>query len=355
MKILSLETSCDETSAAVVENGKKVLGLSIASSLDLHKETGGVVPEVAAREHPLKVWPVIESALDQAKIGLKEIDAVASTTGPGLMPALLTGYLTAKTIAFFLDKPFIPVHHTFGHIYSNFLREAEIIFPIVVLTVSGGHNDLILIKDHFDFEILGRTQDDAAGEAFDKVARLLGLSYPGGPEISKKAEKGNLKEVNLPTPWMNETTDKLKWDRRNFNFSFSGLKSAVRRLVVAKIGEKGDLKDLDQSFVDNCAATFQNNLTEVLAEKAVAASKKYKAKELHLAGGVSANTYLRQKIMQKIKEQGSEVVFRFPEKFIYCTDNAAMIGSVAYFQFKNNIFPNISDVDSSLDLDLFQK
>lgn len=347
MKILAIETSCDETAAAIVEDGQTVLGTSIASSLDLHQVTGGVVPEVAAREHPLKIWPVIEDTLSQAKLKLEEIDAIASTAGPGLLPALLTGYLTAQTIALTLGKTFIPVHHTLGHIYANFLERnpKEIRFPIVVLTVSGGHNQLMLLRDHFDFEVIGQTRDDSAGEAFDKVARLLGLGYPGGPEISRMAKDGDPQKIALPYAWLNENNSKEKWDGANFDFSFSGVKSAVKR-EVEKHGK------LDPQFVRNCSASFQEVATEVLAQKLIGAGEKYGAKEIHLAGGVSANTHLRNKIQTKSE---GKFTFRFPAKFLYCTDNACMIGAVAYYQDKFKIFPEIKDADPNLTLDLFKK
>jgi len=353
MKILAIETSCDETAAAVVEDGQMVLGSSIASSLELHKQTGGVVPEVAAREHPLKIWPVIEDALAQAGLKIEEIDAIAATSGPGLLPALLTGYLTGKTIAHLLNKKFIPVHHILGHIYANFLdrNPTEIKFPIVVLTVSGGHNQLVLLRDHFDFEIIGQTRDDSAGEAFDKVARLLGLGYPGGPEISRQASASKYCEnpaqnpVKLPYPWVNETNLKTRWDKRNFDFSFSGLKSAVKREVESH-------QKIDAEFVCDCSASFQDSATEILATKLVGAGEQYQAQEIHIAGGVSANTYLRKKIEIKC---ANKFTFRFPEKFLYCTDNACMIGAVAYYQDKCNLVPDIRDVDPNLSLDLFKK
>ena len=231
MKILGIETSCDETAAAVVENGVSVLSNVIASSVDLHAKTGGVVPEVAAREHIRQITPVVDQALHEAKVGWNDIDAIAVTHAPGLVASLLIGISTAQTLSYIYKKPLIPIHHIAGHIYANFLeRDEKPAFPILVLTVSGGHNELVLLKGHYDFEVIGETLDDAAGEAFDKVARLLNLGFPGGPAIAKAAEKGNPKAIDFPRPML---------DKKNkYNFSFSGLKAAVRREI-----EKSEIRN----------------------------------------------------------------------------------------------------------------
>ncbi len=315
MKIFGIETSCDDTAAAVVEDGVKVLSNVIASSIDLHQETGGVVPEVAAREHLRQISPVIDKALADADCEWKDIDAITVTTSPGLIASLLVGINTAQTIAYIHQKPLIEIDHVVGHVYANFLeRETEPQFPLLVLTVSGGHNELILMRGHHDFVKLGETLDDAAGEAFDKVARLLGLGYPGGPIISKLAESGNPEAFKFPRPML---------DKENkLNFSFSGLKSAVRR-EVEKL-EKAN----DQTIADICAS-FQQAVIEVLVDKLVLATQEQEVKEVHLAGGVSANRLLRQMTREKLPDK---LPVFWPIEQIFCTDNAAMIASAAYFK-----------------------
>lgn len=315
MKILGIETSCDETAAAVVENGIRVHSNVIASSLDLHTKTGGVVPEVAAREHIKQITPVIDQALDEAGVNWDEIDALAVTFAPGLVSSLLVGVNTAQALAYIQQKPLVPVHHIAGHIYANFLEREELVqFPILVLTVSGGHNELILLKGHHEFEQIGETLDDAAGEAFDKVARMLNLGYPGGPIISKRAEKGNPEAFLFPRPMLDKNNQ--------FNFSFSGLKSAVLR-EVQKLQSSSD------EVVNDLAASFQEAITDVLADKLVLAAKEFKPKEVHLAGGVSANQHLRKKVTERLS---GIAPLHMPKKLIYCTDNAAMIAGAAYFQ-----------------------
>ena len=320
MKILAIETSCDETACSVVENGKKVLINTIASQVDIHAKTGGVVPEVAAREHVLKMLPVLDQCLEDSKSSWDDIDAIAITKGPGLVSSLIIGTETATVISYVKNKPLIPVHHIVGHVYSNWLDiDDEIQFPVLILTVSGGHNELILMKDHFDFELLGETLDDAAGEAFDKVARMLGLGYPGGPAISKLAEGADRTRFKLP---------RVMLEKDSFDFSFSGLKTAVLTLI------KKNEKNIDEKFKADMAASFQEAVIEVLGNKLINAFKKYpEIKELHLAGGVSANTRLREYIIENLPEGA---VFRHPKSIRYCTDNAAMIASAAYFQYKKN-------------------
>ncbi|MBI2634725.1 tRNA (adenosine(37)-N6)-threonylcarbamoyltransferase complex transferase subunit TsaD [Candidatus Peregrinibacteria bacterium] len=338
MKILGIETSCDETACAVVEDGWKVLSNVIYSQIDLHAKTGGVVPEVAAREHVLKMIPVLEEAIVEAEIGWEEIDAVAVTRGPGLLSSLIIGTETANVISYAKGKILIPVQHIAGHIYSNWLEAggwekegllaslATVKFPVLILTVSGGHNELILMRGHGDFEMLGETRDDAAGEAFDKVARILGLGYPGGPAISRMAEGGNAERFKLPRIFL---------EKGSLDFSFSGLKTAVLNEV-----KKTPLTEQDEEFKKDMAASFQEAVVEVLAEKLMSAYKAHPdVKELHLAGGVSANKRLREAIQKRIDETGNTgeaIKFRYPSSLRYCTDNAAMIAAAAYFIYKKS-------------------
>lgn len=320
MKILGIETSCDETACAIVENGQKVLANAIASQIDLHQKTGGVVPEIAAREHVLKMVPVIEEALAEAKIEWPEIDAIAVTRGPGLVSSLIIGTETASAISYAKEKILIPVQHIVGHIYSNWLGvEEEIKFPVLILTVSGGHNELILMKAHGEFEVLGETRDDAAGEAFDKVARILGLGYPGGPAISQLAENGDPKRFKFPRAFL---------EKGSFDFSFSGLKTAVlqevRKNERLSMQEKADL-----------AASFQEAVVEVLAAKLFAAYRHFHGiVEIHLAGGVSANQRLRAVVSEKFSKE--KIKLRHPLSLKYCTDNAAMIAGAAFFLHQKN-------------------
>ncbi|MFH1218499.1 MAG: tRNA (adenosine(37)-N6)-threonylcarbamoyltransferase complex transferase subunit TsaD [Candidatus Peregrinibacteria bacterium] len=327
MKVLGIETSCDETAAAVVEDGVRVLGNVIASQVDLHAKTGGVVPEVAAREHVLKIVPVLDECMSLAGCSWDDISAVAVTRGPGLVSSLIIGTEAANVISYVEDKVLVPVQHVVGHIYANWLEvEEEIECPVLVLTVSGGHNELILMRGHGDFEVLGETRDDAAGEAFDKVARILGLGYPGGPAIAEMALKGDGSAYALP---------RILLERDSLDFSFSGLKTAV--LSEVKKGEVGKA---------DLAASFQEAVVEVLAEKIMRVLKGYDVKEVHLAGGVSANLRLREVVGERLR---GKVKFRFPKKIGYCTDNAAMIAGAGYFlselgeyRAKTNVIPTTS-------------
>jgi N6-L-threonylcarbamoyladenine synthase len=334
MKILGIETSCDETAAAVVENGTVVHSNIIFSQIPLHRKTGGVVPEVAAREHVIKIVPVVDEALHAAKITLKDIDAIAVTQGPGLLSSLVIGVTAASVLAAAESKKLIPVNHIAGHIYANWLDEHpddRIQFPLVVLTVSGGHNELVYMKSHGNFDLLGETLDDAAGEAFDKVSRILGLGYPGGPQVARAAEAGNSNRFMLTRAHINKDS---------FDFSFSGLKTAVLNLVKNEHGREGVLSP---EFIADCAASFQESVCDVLTDKLLRAAQKYGVKEVHLAGGVSANIRLREMAGQKISEGffhdylGKKVKIikrpklRFAKKISYCTDNAAMIAAAAYF------------------------
>jgi N6-L-threonylcarbamoyladenine synthase len=334
MKILGIETSCDETAASVVEDGTKVLSNVIASSIDLHRQTGGVVPEVAAREHIRQISPVVDKALSDANVSWSDIDAIAVTHAPGLVSSLLIGVNTAQTLAYIHKKPLIPVHHVAAHIYANWLdrgnenfefQVSNFKFPIIVLTISGGHNELVLMKGHHDFKVIGETLDDAAGEAFDKVARLLGLGFPGGPIISERAESGNPSAFDFPRVMMD--------GENKYNFSFSGLKSAVKR-EVDKLIDDGRLTVDDRRTsnverqINNLCASFQSALINTLADKLAIAADEYNVKSVHLAGGVSANQLLRKTVREKLSD---DIQLLWPEKMIYCTDNAAMVASAAYF------------------------
>jgi len=326
MKILGIETSC-ETACSIVEDGRKVLSNVIASQVDIHSATGGVVPEVAAREHVLKMIPVLDECLKKARLGWDGIDAVATTCGPGLISSLIIGTETANVISHVKEKILIPVHHIKGHIYSNWLElDEEIEFPVLVLTISGGHNELILMNGHNEFEVLGESLDDAAGEAFDKVARILGLGYPGGPVISKYAEKGDVSSYEFP---------RVMLEKDSLDFSFSGLKTAVLNEVKKYVMEKGykDESEIDEDFKADISASFQEAVVDVLASKIGRVLDRFDVKEVHLAGGVSANLRLREKVKEFL---GNRCVLRHPSKISYCTDNAAMIAGAGYFLYQKS-------------------
>lgn len=322
MKILAIETSCDETSAAVVEDGTRVYSNVIASQIALHHETGGVVPEVAAREHVVKIMPVVAQALEEAGMRLDDMDAIAVTQGPGLLSSLVIGVTAASTLALASGKPLIPVNHISGHIYANWLEEDPddpIRFPLMVLTVSGGHNELVSMTSHANFKLLGETLDDAAGEAFDKVARLLGLGYPGGPHVSRVAEAGNPQRFDFPRATLG---------KNSYDFSFSGLKTAVLNLVREEHSREGQLSE---GFIADCAASFQEAVCDVLTKKLLRAAKEYNVAEVHLAGGVSANKRLREMAGERV---GKKFKLRYCKQLSYCTDNAAMIGATAFFHYQ---------------------
>jgi N6-L-threonylcarbamoyladenine synthase len=318
LRILAIESSCDETAAAVLENGRVLLSSVVASQIDLHKQYGGVFPEVASRQHIKTIYAVVEQALQQAHMNLDNIDAIAVTRGPGLAGSLVIGMNMAKGLAMGNHLPLIGVNHLEGHIYSAWLYPDEVPvpppapeFPILALLVSGGHSELNLIPDHLQYQRLGSTLDDAAGEAFDKVARLIGLSYPGGPSIQNAAQTGNKSAFQFPRSRLEGT----------WNFSFSGLKTSVLRVV----------KDLEKSGkplpVNDLAASFQEAVVEVLFEKTMMAAREYKVKHIIVAGGVSANGALRERFLN----QSEFPVFIPPLK--YCTDNAAMIAAAGYYRF----------------------
>ena len=319
--ILGIESSCDETAAAVVAGGHRVLSNIIASQIDLHKKYGGVVPEIASRKHLEAVLPTIKEALEAAGTALEQLDAIAVTYGPGLVGTLLVGLSAAKAIAYALDKPLIGVNHLQGHIYANFLSEAQPRFPLVCLVVSGGHTDLIYMTGHGQMERLGRTRDDAAGEAFDKVARSVGLGYPGGPQVELLARSGNPDAVPLPKAHTDNPYD----------FSFSGLKTAVLQYVQRK-GPMGDQQRAD------LAASFQRAVTGTLAQKTLRAAQEKGVDQVILAGGVAANQALRQAVATVLAPHGIRLGYPPP---ILCTDNAAMIAAAGYFLWQSGIRHNL--------------
>jgi len=322
MKILGIETSCDETAAAVVENGVKILSNQIASQVEIHARYGGIVPEVASRQHILAIIPVVEQAMAEAKIDWNDLAGIAVTIGPGLAGSLLVGVNVAKAIALARGLPITGVNHLEGHIYANWLTAENtgvaLLFPLVCLIVSGGHSDLVLMKGHGDYVVVGRTRDDAAGEAFDKAARILGLGYPGGPAIEQAAKKGTA-PLELPRAWLKNTND----------FSFSGVKTALLRLI-----EGGRIPSLPDA-----AAGFQEAVVEVLVAKTVLVAKEYGVKQILLAGGVAANELLRNWLIEN-----SPIPVLVPDP-ILCTDNAAMIAACGYYRFQ-------AGKVNSLDLDV---
>lgn len=338
MEILGIETSCDETAVSVLEvknNKVRILSNIISSQIKLHAKYGGVVPNLAAREHVKNIGHVFELALKHARLlksDFNSIDLIAVTRGPGLGPALLVGITFAKTIAWKYQKPLIGINHLEGHVYSNWLppikkvktlRNFSEVGPVLNLIVSGGHTELVLMTDHGDYKLIGETLDDAAGEAFDKVARLLGLGYPGGPLISKLAEKGNPDHYPLPSPMANS---------KNYNFSYSGLKTAVLYLI-----RDLNLKKIDNQTKSDIAASFQKAAIDVLIKKTIKAARKYKIKSIFLSGGVSANKYLRTNLGKEAKNIGLN--YSQPE-LEYTGDNAAMVALAGYMNYKTTENPS---------------
>jgi len=333
MKILGIETSCDETAAAVVQDGRHIISNVIASQVDIHTRFGGIVPEVASRQHLLAAIPIIQEAMAQAQALWSDLDAVAVTIGPGLAGSLLVGINIAKAIALAQGRPILGVNHLEGHIYANWLEGREPDFPVVCLIVSGGHTDLLLMRAHGEYQPLGRTRDDAAGEAFDKVARILGLGYPGGPAIEQAAVSGNGSLYHLPRAWLKGSDD----------FSFSGLKTAALRLVEGRSEKAPRLEEttpmsedvpskreatVEESEKADIAASFQEAVADVLVTKTVAAAKRLDAHQIMLCGGVASNRLLRQMMAER---SPMPVVIPSP---ILCTDNAAMIASCGSFHLK---------------------
>lgn len=352
MKILGIESSCDETAVAVVEDGYKLLSNTIASSMDLHAQYGGVVPEIAARSHIEAIVPTIEGALGQANTRWSGIDGIAVTYGAGLGGSLLVGVLTARTLAIAKDKPLYAINHVEGHVYANFLTDTSLPgytlpskqpeFPLLALIVSGGHSQLVLFRNHFDYTLLGQTRDDAIGEAFDKVAKIIGLPYPGGPSVSKKALEGNPYEFKLPKARLDDT----------YSFSFSGLKTAVLRLAQKEIGEDFTFPStklserLSEAQKANIAASFQRIAIETVVDKAMIAFEEFRPKNVVIAGGVAANGELRRQLSERLP-----IPIEYTDMKL-CTDNGAMIAALGCFKasydqpiadpYSLDITPNLS-------------
>ncbi len=317
--ILAIESSCDETAAAVVRNGRTVLSNIISSQIDLHKPYGGVAPEIASPKHIEKINQVIEEALCEADCSLDDIDAIGVTYGPGLVGALLVGVAEAKAIAYARNLPLIGVHHIEGHISANYIENKELEPPFLCLVVSGGHTHLVCVEGYGKYRILGKTKDDAAGEAFDKVARAIDLGYPGGPKIDKLAKEGNPDAIDFPRAHVGDSV---------YDFSFSGVKSAVLNYIN---GCK--MKQAEYNRAD-IAASFQKAVTDVLVDHAMAGVENYGLKKLAIAGGVASNSALRAAMRKACEERGIEFYYPSP---ILCTDNAAMIGAAAFYDYQNGI------------------
>ncbi len=329
LTVLAVESSCDETSASVVRDGKEVLSNVIASQIEIHKKYGGVVPEVASRQHMENVIGVMEEAILKSGLTLEEIDVFGVTNGPGLVGALLVGVSTVKSLAYGLGKPFIGVNHIEGHILANAI-EHELDFPLICLVVSGGHTHLVLVKDYGEYEVLGRTLDDAAGEAYDKTARILGLGYPGGPKVEALAKEGDPFAIEFPKAYLSKDS---------LDFSFSGLKSAVINYV-----HQQEQKNLPYSKAD-VAAGFQEAVIQILEDKLFLAVKQMPVKTIALAGGVASNGTLRDRLKARAEKEGLRFLYPSP---VYCTDNGAMIGVAAYHQYEKRLrekrFSEISDL-----------
>lgn len=312
---LGIETSCDETAAAVIRNGTEILSNVVLSQIDIHQKYGGVVPEIASRHHIEAIFPVIHEALQTAQVTLDNLEVIAVAYGPGLVGSLLVGVAAAKALAFAAKKPLVGVNHIEGHIYANFLSGQKVKPPLICLTVSGGHTDLLLIPRLGEYEILGRTRDDAAGEAFDKVARVLGLPYPGGPQVEKLAKEGNRESISFPRGLL---------EHGNFDFSFSGLKTAALNYLNQAKQKREDVPLAD------FAASFQWAIIDVLTQKLMAAADSHQVQQVVLSGGVAANSAFREHVQVAAREKGMELLY--PPVHL-CTDNAAMIGSAGYYGY----------------------
>ncbi|MGD9568254.1 MAG: tRNA (adenosine(37)-N6)-threonylcarbamoyltransferase complex transferase subunit TsaD [Sedimentibacter sp.] len=322
--ILAIESSCDETAASVIENGRNVLSNIISSQIEIHKEFGGVVPEVASRKHIENINDVVEEALTKANVTQEQIDAIAVTYGPGLVGALLVGVNFAKGLCYAWNKPLIGVNHIEGHICANYIEDKGLEPPFVCLVASGGHTHLVYVKNYGDYEILGKTRDDAAGEAFDKIARAIGLGYPGGPLIDKAAKLGNKDAIKFPRVIIDDDT---------LDFSFSGLKSAVLNYI-----HNSEQKN-EEIVVEDVAASFQQAVVEVLVMKTIKAAKKKNCSTIALAGGVASNSYLRRMLQDECLRNNYKFTRPLP---ILCTDNAAMIGCAGYYKYLNKQFADSS-------------
>ena len=320
---LAIESSCDETACAILKNGREVLSNIISTQIELHKKFGGVVPEVASRKHIENIPMVVQEALEEANITFDDVDHIAVTYGPGMVGAVLVGLSYAKALAYTLDIPLVGVNHIEGHVSANYIEDKNLKPPFITLIVSGGHTHLVEVKDYGKYEILGKTRDDASGEAFDKIARAMGLGYPGGPIIDRLAKQGNKKAIDFPRACMDE----------GYDFSFSGLKSAVLNYLNAK-----KMKN-EEIVVEDVAASFQEAVVEVLSTKAIKAAKEKGYDTIALAGGVAANSALREKLTTMCSKENISV--KYPS-LILCTDNAAMIGCAGYYNFINEKIHDMS-------------
>ena len=316
--IMGIETSCDETAAAIVEDGKKIISNIVASQISIHQKYGGVVPEIASRKHMECIIPVIDKALDESGKKITDLSAIAVTYGPGLIGSLLVGLSVVKAMAYAQNIPFIGINHLEAHIYANFLEHNKIKPPFVCLIVSGGHTSLVYIRNFGEYKLLGQTKDDAAGEVFDKIAKVLDLGYPGGPITERLAKEGNPSSIQFPRPILND---------KSYNFSFSGLKTAVIYYIKKLKKENKNIP------VSDILASFQQAVTDVLVEKTIIAALKFKTKQIILAGGVAANNSLRREIKEKADLLDIKVFY--PSIFL-CTDNAAMVASAGYYKFKES-------------------
>ena len=321
MYILAIESSCDETSMSIIKDGTEEICTITNTQIDIHKEFGGVVPEVASRSHIENVTIVLDELLSRSGFTMNKIDAIAVTYGPGLIGSLMIGVQCAKTISLVTGKPLIPVHHIAGHIYANNL-EKRLTFPLIALVVSGGHTDLVYMKEDYSFKRIGSTLDDAIGEAYDKVAKVCGLEYPGGPIVDRLAKTGK-DTYDLPYPLDDDT----------YNFSFSGIKSAVVNLIHNEKQRGNEIR------VEDMCTSFQNRVVAVVVKKTLRALKEYNVKTIVLAGGVAANSYLRQELKKVCKE--NDINFSYP-RIVYCTDNGAMIGAAAYYAYKKGITADLT-------------
>lgn len=319
MLVLGIESSCDETAASVVKNGRTVLSNVISSQIDIHKLYGGVVPEIASRKHIERINTVIGTAIDEAGVKLSDIDAIGVTYGPGLVGALLVGVAEAKAISYAAGIPLVGVHHIEGHVSANYIENPDLEPPFLCLIVSGGHTHLVIVKDYGSFEILGRTRDDAAGEAFDKVARAIGLGYPGGPKVDALSKEGNPDAIPFP---------KAKLEDAPYDFSFSGVKSAVLNYINKVKMTHGEVNRAD------LAASFQKSVVDTLVEKAMLAAEDHHMGRLAIAGGVAANSTLRAAMKSACEQRG--IRFYYPSP-VYCTDNGAMIAVAAYYEYKKGV------------------
>jgi len=333
--ILGIESSCDETAEAIVIDGRHVVSNIIASQIDTHKKFGGVVPEVASRMHIEAVDAVVKAALKESNLTLEEVDAIGVTYGPGLVGALLVGLQYAKGLSLGAKKPLIPVNHIQGHICANFIEHKDLKPPFVSLVVSGGHTFIVYVKGYDEFEVIGQTRDDAAGEAYDKVARALGLGYPGGPKIDKLAKEGNENAIEFP---------KAKFHEETLDFSFSGVKSAVLNYL-----NKAKMQNIEVNKAD-VAASFQKAIVDVLSDNVFLTCEKEKVNKIAIAGGVASNNCLRERLMKEGEKRGIEILFPSP---ILCTDNAAMIASAAYFNYDKKIEDNL-DINAKPNLKLVE-